>query len=101
MRHMLTGDEWGAPETYRLGLVQGPPGVRLDVCLGEPGIYRKQLAPTRALALGPSLHPAQKSPSVTIPTSCPFRSRTGTPLMRRLIRSLATFRLSFPESWSP
>src|SRR6516164_463262 len=31
-----------------------------------------------------------KSPSVMIPTSCPFLSRTGTPLMRRLIMSLAT-----------
>jgi hypothetical protein len=31
-----------------------------------------------------------KSPSVTIPTSRPFLSRTGTPLMRRLIMSLAT-----------
>ena len=31
-----------------------------------------------------------RSPSVMIPTSCPFLSRTGTPLMRRLIMSLAT-----------
>src|SRR6516162_7119136 len=31
-----------------------------------------------------------KSPSVMIPTSCPFLSRTGTPLTRRLIISLAT-----------
>ena len=32
MRYMLTGDEWGAPEAYRLGLVQEvtPPGKELD-----------------------------------------------------------------------
>ena len=32
-----------------------------------------------------------RSPSVTIPASCPFLSSTGTPRMRRLIMSLATF----------
>ena len=32
MRYMLTGDEWGAAEAYRLGLVQEvtPPGKQLD-----------------------------------------------------------------------
>ena len=32
MRYMLTGDEWGADEAYRLGLVQyvTPPGRQLD-----------------------------------------------------------------------
>jgi enoyl-CoA hydratase/carnithine racemase len=32
MRYMLTGDEWGADEAYRLGLVQyvTPPGQQLD-----------------------------------------------------------------------
>jgi enoyl-CoA hydratase/carnithine racemase len=32
MRYMLTGDEWGAEEAYRLGLVQHvtPPGQQLD-----------------------------------------------------------------------
>jgi enoyl-CoA hydratase/carnithine racemase len=32
MRYMLTGDEWGAPEAYRLGLVQEvtPPGKELN-----------------------------------------------------------------------
>lgn len=32
MRYMLTGDEWGADEAYRLGLVQyvTPPGKQLD-----------------------------------------------------------------------
>jgi enoyl-CoA hydratase/carnithine racemase len=32
MRYMLTGDEWGADEAYRLGLVQyvTPPGMQLD-----------------------------------------------------------------------
>src|SRR6185437_8779234 len=32
MRYMLTGDEWGAEEAYRLGLVQyvTPPGQQLD-----------------------------------------------------------------------
>jgi hypothetical protein len=32
MRYMLTGDEWGAPEAYRLGLVQevAPLGKELD-----------------------------------------------------------------------
>src|SRR6201981_2921976 len=32
MRYMLTGDEWGAAEAYRLGLVQEvtPPGKELD-----------------------------------------------------------------------
>jgi enoyl-CoA hydratase/carnithine racemase len=32
MRYMLTGEEWGAAEAYRLGLVQEvtPPGKELD-----------------------------------------------------------------------
>ena len=32
MRYMLTGDEWGAEEFYRLGLTQAvtPPGKELD-----------------------------------------------------------------------
>jgi enoyl-CoA hydratase/carnithine racemase len=32
MRYMLTGDEWGADEAYRMGLVQfvTPPGKQLD-----------------------------------------------------------------------
>src|SRR5262249_48049729 len=35
MRYMLTGDEWGAEEAYRLGLVQyvTPPGQQLDRAL--------------------------------------------------------------------
>jgi enoyl-CoA hydratase len=36
MRYMLTGDEWGAEEAHRLGLVQEvtPPGKQLDRALG-------------------------------------------------------------------
>jgi enoyl-CoA hydratase len=32
MRYMLTGEEWGAEESYRLGLTQAvtPPGKELD-----------------------------------------------------------------------
>jgi enoyl-CoA hydratase len=30
MRYMLTGDEWGVPEAYRLGLEVTPPRKELD-----------------------------------------------------------------------
>jgi hypothetical protein len=56
-----------------------PPGVRLDVFLGEPGICRKQLAPSRALALGPSLHPTQQVTFSDDPDELPVSVEDGNP----------------------
>ena len=53
--------------------------ARLDVVLGEPGICRKQLAPTRALALGPGLHPAQQVTFSDDPNELPVSVEDGDP----------------------
>ena len=64
--------------------IQSPPAESLSLAPNRSRTWR-----TPAFRAGDSAR-RSKSPSVIIPTSCPFLSRTGIPLMRRLIMSLAT-----------
>jgi len=68
-----------------------PPGVRLDVFRSQSGNCGKPLAPARAPTLGPGLRPAQQVAFGNDPDELPVLVEDGTPLIRKLIMSLATF----------
>ena len=59
MRYMLTGDEWGAAEAYRLGLVQEvtPPGKELDRAID----LANQIAAAAPLGVAATLSSARQA----------------------------------------
>ncbi len=59
MRYMLTGDEWGAEESYRLGLTQAvtPPGKELDRAVE----FAKKIASSAPLGVGATLASAHRA----------------------------------------
>ena len=59
MRYMLTGEEWGAAEAYRLGLVQEvtPPGKELDRAID----LANQIAAAAPLGVGATLASARQA----------------------------------------
>jgi enoyl-CoA hydratase/carnithine racemase len=58
MRYMLTGEEWGADEAYRLGLVQvvTPPGRQLDRAVD----FAKKIAAAAPLGVRATLASARQ-----------------------------------------
>jgi len=61
MRYMLTGDEWGAEESYRLGLTQAvtPPGKELDRAVE----FAKKIAFSAPLGVRATLAPPHRAPA--------------------------------------
>jgi len=59
MRYMLTGDEWGAEESYRLGLTQAvaPPGQELDRAVD----FAKKIAAAAPLGVRATLASAHRA----------------------------------------
>jgi enoyl-CoA hydratase/carnithine racemase len=66
MRYMLTGDEWGAEEAHRLGLVQEvtPPGTQLDRAIQ----LAEKIAAAAPLGVRATLATAHQAISVEEPT---------------------------------
>lgn len=106
MRYMLTGDEWGAPEAYRLGLVQEvtPPGKELDraidlankIAAAAPlGVTatltssRQALAADEATALAALQAEFGRFFRARTPRSSSARSRKGAPRSIAACRGLA------------
>jgi enoyl-CoA hydratase len=59
MHYMLTGDEWGAEEAYRMGLVQAitPPGKELETAIG----FARKVAAAAPLGVRATMKSAQQA----------------------------------------